>query len=74
MVKYEEIKHSYDEATEEIKDILQRVEDKVERVLVDLTLKFSKEVQLNLFKDMNQAFFQLKNVENDIHDIAYTEE
>ena len=74
MVKYEEAKYNYDNLTAEAQDLLKRVEDKTERVIVDLTLKFSKEVQLNLFKDMNQAFHKLKNVENDMVEIAHREE
>ena len=74
MVKFEDAKFNYDSLTDECKDLLQRVEDKIERVIVDLTLKFSKEVQLNLYKDMNQAFFQLRNVESDMQDIAVKEQ
>ena len=54
-------------------DVLTKTESKVDRVIIDLTLKFSKEIQLNLFKDVNQTFHRLKNIEGEMIEIAHTE-
>ena len=54
-------------------DKLEKVETKIEKVTVDLTLKFSKEVQLAFYRDMNQTFFRLKNIEAEMIEIAHQE-
>ena len=51
--KFDQSKYKFDELTRTLNEQLDKVEGKVERVIVDLTLKFTKQVQFNLFKDMN---------------------
>lgn len=43
-MKFDEAKHKFDQLTKDANEILSKVEEKVDRVIVDLTLKFSKEV------------------------------
>ena len=64
-------KSEFGRLTEECTEMLGKVESKIDRVTVDLTLKFSKEVQLKLYKDMNQVFFKLKTVEAEMIEIAH---
>ena len=50
-----------------------KVEARIERVTVDLTFKFSKEVQLAFYRDMNQVFFKLRDIESEMVETAHTE-
>ena len=73
-MKFDEAKHKFDQLSKDANEILTKVEQKVDRVIVDLTLKFSKEVQMNLYKDMNQAFHKLGNIEGQMIEIAHVEQ
>ena len=55
-------------------ELLEKAEYKIDRVLIDLTLKFTKQMQLNLFKDMNNSFSKLKNIEGEMIEITHQEE
>ena len=42
--KYEESKFKFESITVDIKELLEKTESKVDRVVIDLTMKFSKEI------------------------------
>lgn len=54
--------------------MLDKTENKVDRVMIDLTLKFTKQMQFNYFKDMNQVFFKLKHIEAEIVNVTLEEQ
>jgi hypothetical protein len=62
--KFENQKQKFEQLTLLVNDKLEKTEQKVDRVVVDLTLKFSKSVQLNFYNKMNQAMYRLRNVES----------
>ena len=71
--KFDSTKLKFEELTRSVNDKLEKVETKIEKVTVDLTLKFSKEVQLAFYRDMNQTFFRLKNIEAEMIEVAHQE-
>ena len=72
-MKFDQAKQTFEELTNQVNEKLLKVESKIELVTLDLTLKFSKEVELGLYRDMNQVFFKLKNIEGEMIDIAHSE-
>ena len=52
-VKFDQCKLVFEDLTNQVNEKLLKVEGKIELVTLDLTLKFSKEVQLGLFRYMN---------------------
>lgn len=71
--KFDNAKVQFEELTKNVGERLTKAEDKIERVILDLTLKFSKQIQMQFFKDMNNSFFKLKDVEAEMIDIAHQE-
>ena len=72
-MKFDQAKQTFEELTNQVNEKLLKVESKIELVTLDLAPKFSKEVQLGLYRDMNQVFFKLKNIEGEMIDIAHSE-
>ena len=68
--KFENQKQKFEQLTLLVNDKLEKTEQKVDRVVVDLTLKFSKSVQLNFYNKLNQAMYRLRNVEAQMVEIA----
>lgn len=73
-IKFDQTKYEFDNLNTDFKDLLDKAEDRCERVLIDLTLKFSKQMQLNLFNEVNQVFNKLKHIEQEMVQIAFSEE
>ena len=42
--------------TEQMTKLLEKLEERVERLIVDLTLRFSKELQLNMFNEFRKSY------------------
>ena len=61
--KFDEARKEFDDLSRQTNESLDKVEGKVEQVVVDLTLKFTKEAQFKLVQEMNAAFKQLENVQ-----------
>lgn len=68
--KFENQKQKFEQLTLQVNEKLDKTEQKVDRVVVDLTLKFSKSVQLNFYNKMNQAMYRLRNIETQMIEIA----
>ena len=65
-VKFEQHRNNFELMTSEANMILDKTEFKLDRVLIDLTLKFSKQMQLNFFIDMNKTFNKLQNIQGEM--------
>ena len=72
-MKYDASKIKFEELTNSVNEKLLKVENKIELVTLDLTLKFTKTIQLDFYREMNQVFFRLKNIEGEMIETAHQE-
>ena len=52
-MKYDASKIKFEELTNSVNEKLLKVENKIELVTLDLTLKFTKTIQLDFYREMN---------------------
>lgn len=71
--KFDQTKSKFELLSTQLNEEILKVESRIERVTVDLTFKFSKEVQLAFYREMNQVFFKLRDVESEMVETAHTE-
>ena len=71
--KFDQTKSKFELLSTQLNEELQKIETRIERVTVDLTFKFSKEVQLAFYREMNQVFFRLRDIESEMVDQAHLE-
>ena len=71
--KLDQHREAFTVLTNEVNVLLEKTEYKVDRVMIDLTLKFTKQMQLSYFKDMNQTFMKLQEIEGEMTTIDFHE-
>ena len=59
--------------TKTVLEKLEKCETRIERVILDLTLKFSKSVQLQFYKEMNMVFSRVRGIEAEMIEVAHQE-
>lgn len=71
--KFDQAKSKFELLSTQLNEDLVKIENRVEKVKTDLTFKFSKEVQMKLYKEMNQVFFRLRDIEGEMVEKAHLE-
>lgn len=66
-------KQKFEDLTKTVLEKLEKCETRIERVILDLTLKFSKSVQLSFYKEMNSVFSRVRNIESEMIEVAHQE-
>eukprot|EP00356_Strombidium_inclinatum_P003771 CAMPEP_0170492232 /NCGR_PEP_ID=MMETSP0208-20121228/11891_1 /TAXON_ID=197538 /ORGANISM="Strombidium inclinatum, Strain S3" /LENGTH=66 /DNA_ID=CAMNT_0010767939 /DNA_START=523 /DNA_END=723 /DNA_ORIENTATION=+ len=64
-------KDRFDMLSRELNDRLEKTETKVERIINDLTIRFSKEVELYFYKEMHKVFLKLRHIEAEMIEISH---
>ena len=71
--KFDQTKCKFELLSTQLNNDIQKIDQKIEKVFVDLTFKFSKEIQLTIYRDMNQVFYRLRHIESEMVDKAHEE-
>jgi hypothetical protein len=66
-------KNEFDTANSRTNELISSIIEKSDQILVNLTIKFTKEIQLKWYEEMQRVFNATESLEQQMSDIAFRE-
>ena len=71
--KFATAKNNFDAANKRTNDLISTITEQCDKVIVNLTVKFTKEIQLRWYAEMQEVFSGMEKLESEMMEIADSE-